>query len=156
MKIFTIGFTKKTAEKFFELLVENGVEKVIDIRLNNKSQLAGFAKSPDLEYFLKKHDILYEHDETLAPTEDLKKRYSDKKGKMTFSEYKVEFLKILEKRKVIDRLKGEKPKNCCYLCSENKAFECHRGVVVEIIKGDNDDIEIIHLIEEEKTCQKTL
>jgi uncharacterized protein (DUF488 family) len=145
MKIYTIGFTKKTAEQFFKLLEDNGIVKVVDIRLNNKSQLAGFAKSPDLEYFLGEHCIDYEYDVNLAPTEDLKKRYSDKKQKMTFDEYTVEFLKILEERKCIEPLKKKDLDKYCYLCSEDKADECHRRLVVEAIKEDNDDIEIIHL-----------
>ncbi len=145
MKIYTIGFTKKTAEQFFKLLEENDIVKVVDIRLNNKSQLAGFSKSPDLEYFLGEHCINYEYDVTLAPTEDLKKRYSDKKQKMTFEDYEIEFLKILKERKCIEPLKKKDLDGYCYLCSEDKPDECHRRLVAEAIKGNSSEIEIIHL-----------
>lgn len=145
MNIYTIGFTKKTAKQFFELLTKNGIKKVIDIRLSNKSQLAGFAKSPDLEYFLKLHGIAYEHNVMLAPTEELRIVYNDKKRKMTFAEYTAEFCKIMEERNCIPKLKEEDLDHVCFLCSEDKSNECHRRLVVESIKGDNPNIIIIHL-----------
>jgi len=145
MTIYTIGFTKKTAYQFFKLLQDNGIVKVIDIRLNNKSQLAGFAKGGDLEYFLKCHGIGYEHDLSLAPTEELRKRYNDKKQKMTFADYTACFLKLLEERKAIEPLVGKNLDKYCYLCSEGEATECHRRLVVEAIRNGDKDIQIIHL-----------
>lgn len=145
MNIYTIGFTKKTAEKFFGLLVKHGIKKVVDIRLNNKSQLAGFAKGADLKYFLKLHGIEYEHNMMLAPTEELRKLYNDKKLKMTFADYTIRFNKILEYRGCIAELQNKDLDKVCYLCSEDKPDECHRSLVVNGIKGSNSDIQIIHL-----------
>ena len=145
MNIYTIGFTKKTAEKFFQLLVKNGIKKIIDIRLNNKSQLAGFAKGADLKYFLKLHGIEYAHYIMLAPTDELRKMYNDKKNKMSFSDYTVRFNRILEQRGAIPQLQREDLDKTCFLCSEDKPDECHRSVVVNGVKGENSDIQIIHL-----------
>ena len=145
MNIYTIGFTKKTAEQFFGLLMKNGIRKVVDIRLNNKSQLAGFAKGVDLKYFLKLHGIEYEHNTMLAPTDELRKLYNDKKLKMSFVEYTTRFNMILEYRGCLSKLQNEDLDNVCYLCSENEPDECHRRLVVEGIKGNNHDIQIIHL-----------
>ncbi len=145
MDIFTIGFTKKTAKQFFELLKKNGIKKVIDIRLSNAGQLAGFAKGPDLEYFLGLHGIEYEHDITLAPTEELRKKYNDKKLKMSFDEYTVIFDATLEERQCIPRLQSLDLDKVCFLCSEDEADKCHRRLVVNKIKGGNVNIKIIHL-----------
>jgi uncharacterized protein (DUF488 family) len=145
MKIYTIGFTKKTAKQFFALLTKNGIKKVVDIRLNNKSQLAGFAKGADLKYFLELHGIEYEHNMMLAPTDELRKKYNDKKLKMSFEEYTTEFTKIMEQRGCIVKLQNENLDKFCYLCSEEKPDKCHRRLVVYGIKGSNKDIQIIHL-----------
>ena len=70
--LFTIGFTKKSAEQFFGLLSGAGVKRVLDVRLNNVSQLAGFTKKEDLEFFLRRiGDMDYLHLPELAPTQDL-------------------------------------------------------------------------------------
>jgi len=145
MNIYTIGFTKKSAKVFFELLTKNGIKKVVDIRLNNKSQLAGFAKGVDLQYFLKLHGIEYEHNIMLAPTDELRKMYNDKQNKMSFEVYTVIFKEILEKRKCIAKLQNQDLDKVCYLCSEEKSDKCHRRLVVEGIKGSNKNIQIIHL-----------
>lgn len=145
MNIYTIGFTKKTAKQFFELLKKNGVKKVIDIRLSNTGQLAGFAKGVDLEYFLGLHGIEYEHDITLAPTDELRKKYNDKKLKMSFDEYTVIFEATLEERQCIPRFQSLDLDKVCFLCSEDKADKCHRRLVVNKIKGSNVKIKIIHL-----------
>jgi len=145
MNIYTIGFTKKTAKQFFALLTKNGIKKVVDIRLNNKSQLAGFAKGADLKYFLELHGIEYEHNIMLAPTDELRKKYNDKKVKMSFEEYTTEFTKIMQQRGCIEKLQNEDLDKVCYLCSEEKPDKCHRRLVVYGIKGSNKDIQIIHL-----------
>lgn len=145
MNIYTIGFTKKSAKKFFELLKTNGIKKVIDIRLSNKSQLAGFAKGEDLKYFLGLHGIEYEHDKTLAPTEELRKSYNDKKLKMSFGEYTDIFYNTMEQRSAIKRLQRLDLDHVCFLCSEEKPDKCHRRLVVDGIKANNPDIKIIHL-----------
>lgn len=145
MEIYTIGFTKKTARRFFELLKKNEIRKVIDIRLSNKSQLSGFAKGEDLKYFLELFGIGYEHDVTLAPTEELRKMYNNKESKMSFNEYTVIFKEIMENRQCIPKLQKLDLNKVCFLCSEEKPDKCHRKLVVDFIKSDNDNIKIIHL-----------
>jgi uncharacterized protein (DUF488 family) len=145
MRVYTIGFTKKTAKLFFELLEKNGVKKIIDIRHSNKGQLAGFTKSPDFEYFLGLHGIEYVHDASLAPTDELRKRYTDKKSKMTFDEYTVVFMNTLKQRQAIPKLQEQDLDQVCFLCSEEKPDKCHRRLVVESIKANRPDVEIIHL-----------
>lgn len=145
MKIYTIGFTKKTAKTFFDLLKRNGVKKIIDIRHSNKGQLAGFTKSPDFEYFLDLHGIEYVYDATLAPTDELRKKYNDKKNKMSFDEYTEVFMKTMWERQSIPEVQKQDLDHACFLCSEDKADKCHRRLVVESINGDDPSIEIKHL-----------
>ena len=145
MKLFTIGVSKKSAESFFALLKENRVEKIIDIRLKNKSQLLGFAKGPDLKYFSEEcHHIKYEHLPLFAPTEELLKKY--KKDKDWLS-YEAEFLKILDSRPIVDGFQKTRKgsKNICLLCSEPKPEKCHRRLVAEYVAILNSKIKIIHL-----------
>ena len=145
IKLFTIGFTEKTAETFFNLLKNAGVKKVIDTRLNNVSQLAGFAKGMDLEFFSK--SIVgagYEHNINLAPTKELLKNYRDKK--ITWAQYEKEYINILEKRNIINKIDFGKLDGSCLLCSEHKPDMCHRRLLAEYLKKANKEIEIIHLI----------
>jgi len=144
MKIFTIGFTKKTAEEFFEKLIKNDVNRVIDIRLNNKSQLAGFAKSNDLKYFLAKlGNITYIHKPEFAPTDDLLKKYRDKK--ISWLDYQYKYLELLEDRNTKSKININDFSNSALLCSEEKPEKCHRRLFSEYLKNNFDDIEIIHL-----------
>lgn len=145
MEIYTIGFTKKTASCFFELLKKNEIRKVIDIRLSNKSQLAGFAKGEDLKFFLELFGIEYVHDVTLAPTDELRKMYNDKERKMSFDEYTVIFNEIMENRQCIQKLQKLDLDKVCFLCSEEKPDKCHRKLVVDGLKSCDDNIKIIHL-----------
>ena len=152
MKLYTIGFTKKTAKRFFTLLKDNNVKRVIDVRLGTTSQLAGFAKGEDLEYFCSIHGIAYVHFEELAPTKELRVKYSDKKVKMTFEEYTKEFEEILEKRDVIKMISNYVMSGDCFLCSEENSLECHRSIVLRKIKeflrifkaylGQSTDVEV--------------
>jgi uncharacterized protein (DUF488 family) len=143
MKVYTIGFAKKSAEKFFELLIKNNVKKVVDIRLNNTSQLAGFSKGSDLEYFLKKiGNIEYEHNTSLAPTKELFDDY--KANLITWGEFEVLFRRVLEERNAIKQLDLEKLDHACFLCSEDLPVRCHRRLVAEEISNITD-CEIIHL-----------
>ena len=81
MKIFTIGFTKKSARTFFMKLRESGAQQVVDVRLNNVSQLAGFAKKDDLQFFLREICHMdYVHVPILAPTAEMLATYKKKKG----------------------------------------------------------------------------
>lgn len=147
MKLFTIGYTKKSAREFFETLKHNSVVTLIDVRLNNSSQLAGFTKKEDLKYFLK--EILnanYLHETQFAPTKELLDNY--KKGFIKWDEYEKEFLSILEKRNVQLLIQTKYKMNfdrTCLLCSEEKPDFCHRRLVAEYIKRFIPDIEIIHL-----------
>ena len=145
-KIFTIGFTRMTAEEFFTTLEDNGVRKVVDVRLFNKSQLLGFSKYPDIEYFLQKIlDVEYFHDRNFAPSEVLldsyKKKYIDWEG------YEEAFAKLMKKRDIdvyiADNYANEE--NYCLLCTEVSPDNCHRRLVAEKIREVLEDIEIIHL-----------
>lgn len=146
IKLYTIGFTKKNAQKFFELLKNAGVRKLVDIRINNASQLAGFAKGTDLKYFMKVIcDADYEHITDLAPSKDLLKDYQDKV--IDWNGYTVAFKKILQDRHIAERFNVENFDNCCFLCTEDTPEQCHRRLVVEYLKKMNEDkeIRIIHL-----------
>ena len=93
-KIYTIGFTKKSAENFFEILEKNNISKIVDIRLNNTSQLAGFTKYPDIEFFLKKiSHIEYVHDSLFSPLNETLKKYKSKN--ITWNDYVLEFEKTI-------------------------------------------------------------
>jgi uncharacterized protein (DUF488 family) len=143
-KIFTIGFTGKTAEKFFSLLEENNIKKLIDVRLNNVSQLAAFAKKDDLEYFLKK--ILscdYIHRPDLAPTEIILKNYKMKI--INWDIYTDEYIKLLNSRNIILSLKKDEIVNSVFLCSERQPKYCHRRLLVEYLQKHWNNFEIIHL-----------
>ena len=121
MKIFTIGFTKKSAQEFFDLLQSHGIQYLVDIRLRPDSQLAGFAKKEDLRFFLKRlNDCDYIHDLSLAPTDELLKKYRDNKN---WQDYEQGFNALLDEREIpatIDQSLYENQK-FCLLCSEASA-----------------------------------
>lgn len=143
MILYTIGFTKKSAKKFFSLLINNQVKKIIDIRLKNSSQLAGFTKSTDLEYFLKEiGGIGYEHILELAPTQEILDEF---KGKNDWESYEIKFNALMTERR-IENLDKTKFDNACLLCSESKPLKCHRRLVAEYLKNAWGDVKIIHLI----------
>ena len=130
--VSTIGFTKSNAEYFFERLVRAGVKKLVDVRLHNTSQLAGFAKADDLAYFLKKiAGIEYVHQPILAPTDAMLKAY--KKDKGDWDVYQRHFLDLMEERKIEQALKPETLQGACLLCSEAKPHHCHRRLVCEYL-----------------------
>lgn len=142
--LFTIGFTKKSAEQFFELLRKNNVKKLVDIRLNNSSQLAGFAKGDDLKYLLKTMlGIEYVHIMDFTPTKELLTGYQDKK--INWSDYEKTFNELLAERKISDKYNINEFDQACFLCSEDTAEQCHRRLLVEYFKQTNKDIAIIHL-----------
>jgi len=140
MKIYTIGFTRKTAEEFFKILEDNKIEQIVDVRLNNTSQLAAFTKKLDLEFFLKKiADIDYYHFEFLAPTKEMRKKVND------WDIYSNEYLELLEKRKVLKKMnKAFFKKRTCFLCSEPSADDCHRGLLANYLK-DHWEMKVIHI-----------
>ncbi|EEA94563.1 DUF488 family protein [Pseudovibrio sp. JE062] len=130
----TIGFTKTTAENFFGRLQDAGVKKVIDVRLNNTSQLAGFAKSNDLAFFLEAiGGIGYEHQPLLAPDQDMFKAFKKEKGDWTI--FKDRFMGLLSERKVESKLKADMFDDACLLCSEKLPHECHRSLVADYLNS---------------------
>lgn len=146
MEIFTIGFTRTTAEDFFDRLKSHRVERLLDVRLNNRSQLAGFAKRDDLAYFLRElAGADYEHEPLLAPTQDILDDFKKKK-EMPWEEYEDRFLRLMREREVEKRLKPEEfSRRTVLLCSEDTPEHCHRRLVAEYLREHWTDIEIIHL-----------
>lgn len=146
IEIYTIGFTKKKAVYFFEKLKSAGVKRIVDVRLNNVSQLAGFAKKDDLVYFLKElGNIDYIHLAELAPTKDILDAYKKHKG--DWATYEKKFTELMEKRHIEDRISKEVLNEGCLLCSEDKPHYCHRKLVAEYLKNKwNEEVEIKHLV----------
>ncbi len=145
MKIFTIGFTQTSAENFFARLLDAEVSRVIDVRLNNTSQLSGFAKARDLTYFLKAlGGIDYWHEPLLAPTADILDAYRKRKG--SWSDYERRFLELMERRRIDERLDPAFFEHGCLLCSEAKPRHCHRRLVAEYLAGRwGRPVEVRHL-----------
>ena len=144
MKVFTIGFTKTSAESFFNRLQKAGVKRVIDVRLNNVSQLAGFAKKEDLRYFLKAiGGIAYTHEPMLAPTQEMLDAY--KKNGGDWPVYERRFLALIAERRIEDIVQHTAVDGACLLCSEDKPAQCHRRLVVEYLQRKWGDIEVAHL-----------
>ena len=147
VKIHTIGFTKKTAEHFFNALKKNGVIRIIDTRLNNHSQLSGFAKAKDLEFLLKKIcDIDYVYRSELAPTKKILDDYKDKK--ITWEQYSIEYLNLMEQSLISSKLSSIDVDNGCLLCSEDKPHHCHRRLLAEYLKQQwsNQKTNINHIL----------
>jgi uncharacterized protein (DUF488 family) len=133
LNIFTIGFSQKSAKEFFELLKDNGVETLVDARLNNKSQLAGFTKGKDLPYFLKEiANIEYVHELLLAPTKELLDGYKNKV--ISWEAYVKTYEHILKDRHLEDVIDKSLYDNACILCSEPTADKCHRRLAAEYIQ----------------------
>ena len=125
MKVYTIGFTKKSAEQFFETLLTSGAKRVVDVRLNNVSQLAGFAKKPDLIYFLTKIcGMEYVHLPSLAPTQDLLDEHKKRGG--SWQNYEEKFIALIKERRVDQEIPRDLIADGCLLCSEDKPDHCHR------------------------------
>jgi uncharacterized protein (DUF488 family) len=145
INLYTIGFTKKSASTFFKKLSDAGVSKIIDTRLNNVSQLAGFAKRDDLKFFLKEIcNIDYVHLSDLAPTQEMLDQY--KKETHDWKVYEERFVKLISEREIEKKLSFDFLKNACLLCSEDKPHHCHRRLVAEYLKKKNESIEIKHIL----------
>lgn len=145
MKVFTIGFTKKTAKEFFGKLRDSQVRSIIDVRLNNLSQLAAFAKRDDLKFFLDEIcGIDYYHVEILAPTEKMLSQY--KKKTISWDIYEQKFLDLIESRKIEQQIPDELLERACLLCSEHLPHKCHRRLVVEYLKDHGRKIDVQHLM----------
>ncbi len=145
MEIYTIGFTKKNAEVFFEFLRESDIKTLIDVRLNNISQLAGFAKRDDLRFFLKELcNADYVHAPELAPTKELLSGY--KKGDISWDAYEDKFLNLMAQRSIEKSVQPALLDNGCLLCSEHEPHLCHRRLVVEYLNDNSDlNLKVKHL-----------
>ena len=143
MKLYTIGFTKTTAENFFYRLKDSGATKIIDVRLNNVSQLSGFAKRDDLKFFAETICAVgYRHIPKLAPTKEILDDYRKRKGDWT--DYERKFLDLMAERK-IEELNEHDLDGGCLLCSEDKPHHCHRRLVAEYLREKWGDVQITHL-----------
>jgi len=137
MKINTIGFTKKNAEMFFSLVKGESVKTLIDVRLNNVSQLAGFAKRDDLRFFLRELcSTDYVHLPELAPTKELLNGY--KKGVISWERYEDSFLNLMAQRNIERILQPSLLEDSCLLCSEHEPHFCHRRLVTEYLNQHSD------------------
>jgi uncharacterized protein (DUF488 family) len=145
MEVYSIGFTKKSAERFFGLLKRAGIRCLVDVRLNNISQLAGFAKRDDLCFFLKEIcGATYRHEPLLAPTQELLDEYKKRKG--GWQEYEARFLALMKERRIennIPKSLFEEP--AVLLCSEERAEQCHRRLVLEYLTEKWGGLTIHHL-----------
>ena len=145
MEIYTIGFTQTTAERFFGRLAAAGVKRLLDVRLNNSSQLAGFAKAKDLPYFL--HELIsatYEHEPRLAPTQELLDEYKKRTG--DWSAYEARFLELMSSRGIETFLSiSDFHTPTALLCSEATAERCHRRLVCEYLADRWPDVKAVHL-----------
>lgn len=145
IKLYTIGFTNKSAQKFFELLKKNEVVKIVDTRINNTSQLSGFAKGSDLSYFAKEvGNMGYLHKVDFAPTKELFDKY--RKEIITWETYEIEYLNLLDARKIGNKINVEELHQNCLLCSEHTPEKCHRRILAEYLKARFNDIAIHHLV----------
>lgn len=145
MEIYSIGFTQKSASEFFGALKAHGIERLLDVRLNNTSQLAAFAKQADLAYFLREIcGAAYEHEPLLAPTQDILDAFKKKKG--SWDTYTAAYLTLIQSRKVESTLSKESfCKKTVLLCSEATAEHCHRRLALEYLQEQWGGVTIIHL-----------
>jgi uncharacterized protein (DUF488 family) len=145
VQIFTIGFTETNAEHFFTSLRTAGVKRIIDVRLNNTSQLAGFSKKDDLRFFLREvAGIEYIHIPELAPNQDILDAFKKHKGSWTV--YEQEFNSLMAKRGIENFISREITNRGCLLCSEKKPHHCHRRLVAEYLQKHWGDVSIKHLV----------
>lgn len=149
MNIYSIGFTQKKAEDFFNLIRNNEVKTLVDVRLNNTSQLSGFAKRDDLKFFLKELcNCDYIHVPDLAPTKEILKPYQDKK--ITWQQYEDNFLNLMAKRNIEKYIDSKFLDEGCLLCSEHEPHFCHRRLVIEYLQKYDESISVNHLIKATK------
>ena len=145
MEVYTIGFAKKKARQFFSALRKAGIKRLIDVRLNNSSQLAGFTKRDDLSFFLQELcGAEYIHMPILAPTKDILDDYKNKK--IIWQDYERRFMALMTERRIeekVDKALFEVP--AVFLCSEPTADHCHRRLVSEYLKDKWGNIKIVHL-----------
>jgi uncharacterized protein (DUF488 family) len=142
-RIFTIGYTKKSAEHFFDILKKNKIDLIADVRLNNKGQLAGFTKEKDFIFFLSLFGIEYTHLKDFAPTKKLRDSYH---SDWNFGKYKASYFNLIENRNAVKKLADLKlpHNNVCLLCSEPEAEKCHRSLAADKI-SKSFNIPVIHI-----------
>ena len=145
MEIYTIGFTKKSADQFFGLLKRNDIRRLVDVRLNNVSQLAGFAKRDDLAYFLRELvGADYRHEPLLAPTQEMLDEYKKRRG--SWAEYERRFLDLMAEREVERQLdRSLFAERTVLLCSEATPEHCHRRLVVDYLDSRWGDLQAVHI-----------
>ena len=145
MEIYSIGFTKKSAGEFFGALKAAGIERLLDVRLNNTSQLAGFAKQSDLKYFLEQIcGAAYEREPLLAPTQEILDAFKKQKG--SWETYTKAFVALIRSRKVESAISQESfQRKTVLLCSEASAEHCHRRLALEYLQQHWNDVVIHHL-----------
>ncbi len=145
MKVFTIGFTEKPASRFFDLIRKSGARRVVDVRLNNTGQLAGFSKRDDLQFFLREIcGVDYIHIPELAPTQEILDAYKKHGG--AWSVYESEFLNLMERRRIDASVAQSVIDQGCLLCSEHKPHHCHRRLVVEFLERKWGGLQSLHLV----------
>ena len=144
--LYTIGFTKKSAEQFFNLLKNNNVKQLVDVRISNSSQLAGFAKGKDLEFFVKEIcHIPYRHITDFAPSKELLDLWH--KQEVTWEEYEKTYIQLLKERNVLRDYGVKSFDGSCFLCSEDTPEQCHRRLLAEYLqKHSKEKVTIVHLI----------
>src|SRR5262249_53274263 len=144
-ELFTIGFTKKTAAEFFGLVSQNGIKRLIDVRLNNVSQLAGFSKRDDLRFFLRELcGADYVHEPLLAPTQSMLDAYKKERG--TWQDYERAFVALMTQRGIENRLdRALFAVPAILLCSEPTPEHCHRRLVADYLQDKWGDIQVTHL-----------
>jgi len=144
--LYTIGFTKKSAEHFFNLLRDNNVKQLVDVRISNSSQLAGFAKGKDLEFFVREIcHIPYKHVADFAPSKELLDRWH--KQDVTWEEYERIYIQLLNDRNIMRNYGIKAFDGSCFLCSEDTPEQCHRRLLAEYLKKHStEQVKIIHLI----------
>jgi uncharacterized protein (DUF488 family) len=145
MEVYTIGFTQRTAASFFGALRDAGIGRLLDVRLNNTSQLAGFAKRDDLAYFLRELcGVEYLHEPLLAPSQALLDHIRKLKG--DWGEYERNYLALLAERQVEQRLSRDILSGpTVLLCSEAKADRCHRRLALKYLAEKWGGIQPVHL-----------
>jgi len=144
IQLFTIGFRKKSAEQFFSILRTAGVRRLLDIRLKNVSQLAGFTKRDDLRFFLQEIcHAEYHHIPECAPTDEILKEFKKKGG--TWEAYVQRFVPLIGSRRVETILTPELLDYGCLLCSEPTPEKCHRRLVAEYMMERVSGLIVTHL-----------
>lgn len=143
--LFTIGFAETSAAKFFGLLRSSNITRLIDVRLNNTSQLAGFTKRDDLQFFLREiGSIEYKHEPLLAPTQQMLDAYKKHKG--SWQLYEREFNELMTTRAIEKAFAPDSLDLACLLCSEKRAEHCHRRLVSEYLQRHWKNLVVTHLV----------